>query len=414
MEFDDLINGLLNEPDIEIRRYYPDKLAKLGDWKSTGYLGSIMNNEDEPELLRIECAESLGKQGNPQSVLHLKKAVQSSIIELKRTSIWSLGQIGTPETAEIVMKSRYDKNKMVKKWVIKSLGRINNPICLEYLEDIVRLQFDEYQSLLNLIMISVTQQLRYADNRKMNEWTDRCYDYIMNFEDIVIRQACLKLQNYCFTQKIVPEPNFYKKLLSIVSENDQLLRPYILNNLALAGEFEFLNELELDIFVVKALSKSTNQSRLIDILDQYKKFESAIIEEVLTNLIVEYDCSKFLEIEADGIKYAALHYYARKELEIERILSEIEKGKRLNFLLGLLRYFPNDSFEILKDRMVKGTKAERQTILRVLENIDYIKNQRIIDAVLNLLDEISDKDRIWHIRRDARILKTKITQLVNE
>ena len=247
----------------------------------------------------------------------------------------------------------------------------------------------------------------------MFKCNNRCCKYIQLFNDIRIHQACLLLQNYCYEHNLLPSFDFFRELLLTISENDKLLRPLILMNIAYTGEFKFLEDLNLDIFVVKALSQSSEQLKLIEILDHSNNYEPSIIEVVLINLKVKYDCSEFLDSDNEDIQFAALQYYARNESELERIIGAIERGKRLNFLLSLLRYFPFESFDLIKTKGLNGSKAERQTILKVLKNIDYKKNYKVIESVLQLLDKISSKDRIWHIRRDARELKIKIIHLTN-
>ena len=148
-------------------------------------------------------------------------------------------------------------------------------------------------------------------------------------------------------------------------------------------------------------------------MDHYQDFDTLIIEQILLNLTVQYDCSKFLDSENVGVKFAVLQYYARWQTETKRIMLAIKQGKRLNFLLSLLQYFPTESFEILKYHSLNGSKAERQSALHTLEKINYSENNNIINPVLSLLKQISTKDRIWHIRRDARLLIVKLSLLEN-
>lgn len=56
------------------QKYLPDKFAKLGDWRSTPYLGELLTNKEETDIIRIECAESLGKQGDFNAIKYLKKS----------------------------------------------------------------------------------------------------------------------------------------------------------------------------------------------------------------------------------------------------------------------------------------------------------------------------------------------------
>ncbi|MHA2099885.1 MAG: hypothetical protein ACW99A_14500, partial [Candidatus Kariarchaeaceae archaeon] len=51
-----------------------------------------------------------------------------------------------------------------------------------------------------------------------------------------------------------------------------------------------------------------------------------------------------------------------------------------------------------------GSKPERQTIIEVLKSIDYTKFNSSLDDSIKLLKKIALKDKIWHIRRDARQL----------
>ena len=60
-DFHELLYNLKNEKNLDVKKYLPDKFAKLGDWRSTPYLGELLINKEETDIIRIECAESLGK-----------------------------------------------------------------------------------------------------------------------------------------------------------------------------------------------------------------------------------------------------------------------------------------------------------------------------------------------------------------
>lgn len=408
MIFNDLIHGLLHEPDFNKRKYYPDKLAKLGDWNSTSYLAKIMNNENEPIALRIECSESLGKQGDPKAIEYLAIAIQHKDVELRRTSLWSLGQIGTENTGELVMQLVNDSEFMIQKWVVKSLGRIRNPIVLEYLDSLVENYYQQYSPHLRLIIKAVLDQIDYADYNQLLKWLDRTYLYYHNSDDKMVKKNCLILQHEIFSRGIPSDADFVANQLDLLAENDIILRPYLVRNLGYTELCNRLTSIPLNEHVIVALSICKNNLFLTEILKNHSQYDYTIISSVLENLNTVYDCSEFLKSPNDDVRFAALNYHSRFGLEQDLLIQALQKGKRINYLIDLLQYSPLGSMDLINHLGVEGSKPERQSIIQVINKINYEKYVSILPNILELLSQISRTDKIWHIRRDARILRHQL------
>jgi hypothetical protein len=404
MSLEDLIDRLLNESDFSIRKYIPDKLAKLGNWESTEYLGQVMNNEKEPIALRIECAESLGKQGDPNAIKFLEVSLKHTDAELRRTSLWSVGQIGLVQTIDLIMSLVSDSHPMVRKWVLKSLGRIHSKESLENLDDIFENHFDLYSDYLNLLLNAVQSLLPKATDESIEKWSVRSYNLYENHVSTPVRQACLNLQLSIYNLGKSPDINYYRDKLRSTDVNDKILRPLIIRILGYADDLGTLNKLNLNKHLIIAFSFSSDQNKLIKILDNYKNYETDLIAAILENIQIECNCSHFLEFENLDIKHAALTYYAKLGLKHDLVSKAINEGKRVNYLLKLLKFFPDRTFKLIEDKGLYGSKPERQTIIEVLKSIDYTKFNSSLDDSIKLLKKIALKDKIWHIRRDARQL----------
>ncbi|MFV2014724.1 MAG: HEAT repeat domain-containing protein, partial [Candidatus Heimdallarchaeota archaeon] len=394
MNFKDLIHGLLHEPDFNKRKYYPDKLAKLGDWESTSYLAKIMNGENEPLALKIECAESLGKQGDPRAVEYLAIAIQHEDVELRRTSLWSLGQIGTENTADLIMQLVNDPEFMIQKWVVKSLGRIHSPRGLGYLDSLVDNYSEQYQPHLHLILKAVLDLIEFADKNNLQNWLHRTYLYYNTHIGKLVRKHCLLLQHEIFSRGFSAKRDFFVNKLDSLPEEDKILRPYIIRNLGYT-DFDFiLANLSLDEDVIIALSISSNIEYLAGILNNHTQFDSTIISWVLENLDIEYDCSEFLHSPVDDIRFAALNYHSRFGLQLHLLYEAIQNGKRVNYLLNLLQYSPVESMHLINHFGIRGSKTHRQSIIQVIKKIDYEIHDSVLPNILELLSQISQSDRI--------------------
>lgn len=411
MIFEELIHGLLHEPDFNKRKYYPDKLAKLGDWNSTKHLAKIMNSENEPIPLQIECSESLGKQGDPKAIEYLAIAIQHEDVELRRTSLWSLGQIGTENTLDLVMQLATDSAFMIQKWVVKSLGRIRSPKVLESLDSLVENYYELYNLHLHLIIKAVLDQIDYADHKTMQKWLDRTYMYYQNSSKKILQKNCLILQHKIFSRGFPADEDFITNQLDSLTEDDSILRPYLIRNMGYSKLSIKLPNLPLNEDVIIALSISSNNAFLKEILKNHSQYESSIITWVLENLNVVYDCSEFLKSSNDDIRFAAINYHSRFGLEQDLLFQAVQTGKRINYLINLSQYSPIESMDLINHFGIEGSKPERQSIIQVIKNINYEKYSSILSNILELLSQISQTDRIWHIRRDARILRHQLVSV---
>ncbi|MHA2251045.1 MAG: HEAT repeat domain-containing protein [Candidatus Kariarchaeaceae archaeon] len=409
-----LIDGLLNESDLNKRRYYPDKLAKIGNWISTTPLVQVLLDQSEPTLLRIECAESLGKQGNPQAIRPLSKVLHDESSELRRTTIWSLGQIGTSKTLDIVFSLKNDPSEKVVRWVAKSLGRIRNPKCLESLESL----FVEYQSnanykLINEILRAVTTQIKQFNPNISKFWVELSYKILGDPYPIITKKSALELLICCFDHGKLPNKVFIEKYYHTL-EPDNILVPGIITALGYCNSTHILRRIKGSTRALFALGIADDIEFLRSILVSEQANDPAILAATLKGLLQtdsKLNPLPYLSHDDLNVRLIAIEMSAKFGLSISILNEGILRGKGVNAIISYYKYYGDEALTEVEKIILNGSKAERQSSVTLLTSNEFLFTFHSYHKISKILEVVSVSDPIWHIRRDARIGLWKISRI---
>lgn len=406
--FDDLVSELLTEKELEKLRYIPDKFAKLGDWRSTPYLGKILIDVKQSPILRNECAESLGKQGDPNAMKYLDLTLNDEDSDLRRTVVWSIGQIGTEDGVNILRKVFNDTSIQVRKWIPKSLGRIRSDNVIECLKDFYESDYSKSDVILPEIPRGIESQIKRCKRRDLEFWAAKCTEILRKNKNKIIAQAFSSLLLRCIENHIVMEKQTLRHLLEIKQNQDILTRPNLLLAMGYTDDLEFLKQnLEFDETYV-ALGIAGDIEFLENELAKNDLSEKRIIA-ILKGL--GYDSNQqtyrdYINHEILSIRLEALEQYAKQKNDMDILLKNYKLGRGKNRILYILRHYGDDSLSIYENETHNGDKAARQAILSALSSINMRSNVKNKESVYKILEFISVHEKVWHMRRDARNLLT--------
>ncbi|MHA2504070.1 MAG: HEAT repeat domain-containing protein, partial [Candidatus Kariarchaeaceae archaeon] len=229
MSIDDLLIQLRDEPDLQIRRYIPDKLAKLGNWKSTEPLGNLIIDSLQPVVMRNEAVESLGKQGDPRAIPYLAQVLDDSEDDIRRTSVWSLGQIGTPETIPYIFSRIDDTWVETRRWVAKAAGRVRSPEVIDPLLQYYRtIDPVKDQRVFADIVRAFRSQIHYLSDQQLSQLT-RSFETLLT-EDLQgsVLQALILFLLDAYRLGITPSRDILHKVYQTRNQNDPLVRPHLI------------------------------------------------------------------------------------------------------------------------------------------------------------------------------------------
>ncbi len=406
-----LIDQLYNEKDINIRRYVPDKLAKLGDWSSTKHLAKVMLDTKERIILRNECAESLGKQGDPEAIEFLIQILEDPNDELRRTGIWSLGQIGISETLAHVVKLRNDPSIQVRKYVAKSLGRIRHQNVIKELISFFKEIYPEDDMILIDVIRSVTVQINNCTNAEVKFWLDKSYRILESSSSQKLKHAVSILLNAIFRSGIHPDGDFLIKFLESLNNSEVLIRTQVIRGLGYAKQIQYLRKMTGSVQAKIALGIAEDCDYLVDLLHDTSKIE--MMEGILKGLVLcngKFDHYQYICHPDLNVTLTALEYHAKNLLPVSTIIKAYENELGKNKILSIMKYYGNKPviFRILEHEVFDGDKSSRQSALSAITSGEFISGLKDSDKLVNILQKIADQDPIWHIRRDAKIGITNI------
>ena len=413
MELQTLLDQLFNEPDIDKRRYIPDKLAKLGDWGSTHALGQLITDNQQPDIIRNEGVESLGKQGDPDAVPYLVEVLSDEDDDIRRTAVWSLGQIGTPTALEPIFSMIQDPSVEVRRWVAKSAGRIRDNRVIAKLKDyILYLNHDEERVLADIIR-AVTSQITRVEPEEYEFWIRQCYLILQNNYPNYVKQAAILLLNEFYKREIPVDIEALDSLFSEIREDDPLVRPNIIIAMGYAKNIEFLKNLNhKNAIIARGIAGDIN---FVDtILDKSEVTEEIIAAlEAYTYLSVMPNLEKWYNHENLSVQTQALQLHALHHLPIKRLLNAYEDNRGKFKVIELLRYYSDEALIILEKIALDDEKVARQNSVYSLISDEMIKNVEDKNKLLSILEHVTKQERIWHIRRDARIGIERIRKIEN-
>ncbi len=418
---DQLIDQLFNEPDLQKRRYIPDKMAKIGDWKSTDPLGKVLLDASEPLLLRNECAESLGKQGDPKALQYLSVALKDPDDELRRTVIWSIGQIGSKEGIPLLKDSFDDSSEMARRWIAKSLGRIFHPESFQTLKEYLihieqrKARIGNEERVIDDIFRAATSLIKEIGKKDENFWISKAIEYISKSENQSTLQACVAL--LCALATYCPELINYDEIVGHKSKSLQFsVRMDFLELLFKLGQTHelqllFMNHEDLKTIAYRylvALSSSFVDLFSVSQLQENTGFAVAFVEGLTLRRPFEISHHETSTMELLFSKHVhnlsfVQAYYEIKVLQTSDfsiIRKMLETDSLVTKALHLLSYFSNtpETFAILDRYALNKEKRIRQVVLAVLRRICSPPKEKCRP----ILEKIIEHERIWHMRRDAR------------
>ncbi|MHA2503496.1 MAG: hypothetical protein ACXAE3_11575, partial [Candidatus Kariarchaeaceae archaeon] len=106
--------------------------------------------------------------------------------------------------------------------------------------------------------------------------------------------------------------------------------------------------------------------------------------------------------------YVAIH--GRYGRDIDPLRRMYQEGKLKYAVLETLRHYGAAALEIFAVSSRSNDKVERQTTVQSLLSEEMQQHTDLHDDIENILLYVVRNERIWHIRRDARIGLEQITR----
>jgi aminopeptidase N len=126
--FDWLKQLLEVETSLRSRLLAASALASRHDTPSMKLLRDILLDANQPYMLRIECARSLGKTRTKETVPYLTSAVDADRAEVRRAVATALGQFRVADTTmPLTRMAESDPSYLVAAEACRSLGRSRQP-----------------------------------------------------------------------------------------------------------------------------------------------------------------------------------------------------------------------------------------------------------------------------------------------
>lgn len=411
-----LIDQLFNEESLEVRRYIPDKLAKMGDWRSTEPLGKVLTDPSQPLILRNECAESLGKQGDPRALQFLEVGLGSEDAELRRTCIWSIGQIGIPEGVELLRKMFSDPDLMCQRWIAKSLGRIAHPKSAKAL-----LEYYNFLSLSDEFSPRVFDDIIRAavdltGFLSKDKWVDICLRTLETTDRMITLQAILNLLNSMESCPFGPE--------FILNRLDKFWHPLTKNGIGrLCYSCHYVSILEKlwldysdpEILVFLVAERYPQEKDRFLAMCKTLDLALAVGRGLLLGNHLDLDYLDAMdEISSESLDFLQIRYelLVRLRKDISIINEMLQYPQLVTKAIRLLEYFgeSSETVPILQDYGLNGEKKHVQAVVSTIGKI--FKNGIVTKPLLEVLESILENERVWHIRRDARLLLRAYSQKI--
>lgn len=399
MEVEMLISALHNETDVNIRKYIPDKLAKLNNTVALPHLQQILLDSTAPYIVRNECAEALGKFGTTSTITALSQVVHDSDPELRRTAIWALGQIGDESVVSILHSCMGDSDSKCRKWIAKSLARVESPLAFTVLfEYYTQFSADEYvkEALWGfgkLVVVASPEQLTALESLALKEFAanssvtqlpairllSRVYSVYTpsHIPDFKFSQYSLLIQQELV--QIFGQLSQYAQLLQLYQHYINL-QPQILYSLAAHNNVKLL----------------TSHIEVNDFTDRHwESLFMGIFHALSSGYIVQYDYMQvpqqytkpFILLTTFGDAAALLSYAQQYPIPV---------------LIGCQNFPYNDSvLQFLFATAQNGTKVQRELVIAAIKKFC---NATPLPKTKEILYYMIQNDKIWHIRRDARKL----------
>lgn len=386
---------LLYSQDPEDRRYIPDKFGKIGSEIPLPALGGVLLDPNEVDIVRIECAEAIGKIG--VGLQYLRGMHKESLDELRRTVIWSLGQIGRPECLVEIAKYHNDPYFMCRKWIPKSLSRIPSKRSEILLHKFSQEEQDERLITEIFRALSTFHTSGYIPDFSM--WVDLSNKVMSsNSQSFALLQAFFR-----YLSHVLEHQNW--------KEAKAFVRPFISHSLL---QLEVVHCFKRNTeFLMKCLEiplKNETRELILQYLGKRgiipESFKERDIPPILEGLLESQKpplatISKYLKKLPDTTrkKLIQLNLSLRNGIDFSEAQ---EFYKKSLFRSTILRYIPSSGWNahhFLKHEGLFAEKKIRQIVVEVLTKLVTNGDKSYCD-ILSLMRR---HDKVWHIRRDCRI-----------
>ena len=118
---------------------------------------------------------------------------------------------------------------------------------------------------------------------------------------------------------------------------------------------------------------------------------------------IQIDVEQYLDHSNIDIRNNTLRRHAKQQQDFTIIKSTIEEGLGINKIIPSLQYYSDKGLELLSKLIDSKDKGNRQMTIRTLKSPTLLSQKDLIPRIRDLLIEKIKNERIWHIRRDARI-----------
>lgn len=412
MEYDQLVYSLKYD-HLDTRKYVPDKFAKYAMLRAIPQIGGILVDPNEPGVLRIECAESLGKLGSVTGVSFLTQVMSDNNEELRRTSIWALGQIATPDILPILINALGDPSFKVKRWTIKSLKEIRHHSIGDIFDKLLEDKSITCDSIL-LTEVFRVLKIHFSQVNLKEKWLELASNALASADTNLLASSLSLLKLYEASDFV---SQISDQILQLIDRNEKS-SPIMGDLVFFLNRFGRLDEL------TKMLNELGSNDPLGYIVNLLESFVDSI--DILLNLLgspyevvvlgalqviskcedihkINIELNNFFKHTSMSIQQAALHIHCAKGGDFQILMNYYQKGKGLGLILKLFYYYPEEGLDILIKNAIEGKKTNRissvHTLLKMLDKSRGLMREEII-KVLKL---VSKKDRVWHLRRLARM-----------
>ena len=386
---------LLYSQDPEDRRYIPDKFGKIGAEIPLSALGGVLSDPSEVDIVRIECAEAIGKIGT--GLQYLRGMHKESLDELRRTVIWSLGQIGRPECLVEIAKYHNDPYFMCRKWIPKSLSRIPSERSETLLHAFSRDGQDERLTTEIFRALSTFHSSGYIPDFSM--WVDLSNRVMSSSsQSFALLQAFFR-----YLEHVLEHQNW--------KEAEAFVQPFISHS---ALQLEVVHCFQRNTeFLMKCLElplKNDTRELILQYLGKRGIIPESLKEKDIVPMLeglVESQkpplttISKYLKELPDTTRKELIQLNLRLRNGID--FSEAKEFyKKSLFRSTILRHIPSSDWNahhFLKHEGLFAEKKIRQIVVEVLTKL-VIDGDKSYCDILTLM---RIRDKVWHIRRDCRL-----------
>ncbi|RMG35274.1 MAG: HEAT repeat domain-containing protein, partial [Methanobacteriota archaeon] len=349
-----------------------------------------------------------GKQGDPKALHYLALCLDSEDSELRRTCIWSIGQIGLPEGVPLLRSRFADPDLMCQKWIAKSLGRIlyqdSSDALLDYYHHLIQ-RGNLHNRVLNDILRAAASLASFSNK---DDWEPIAISVLQNSGHPISHQAALKLLlsiGSCPFGHDVPEDIFSKLLHPLTKDLFYEMGWKCSIGDLLEMLWESSKDLKALTYLV-ALRYPNSSKRFLQMCNDLNYCLAIGRGLLLGNHLDPEFLNVIQNFQSNTLDYLQIRYefLVRLKKDISIIYEMFTEPRLTTSAIRMLEYFGtlDESVKILSEYAVHGKKKHVQAVVSTIGAI--FSKGTISDGLKDVLITILNHERVWHIRRDARLL----------